>query len=138
MPLAVRLGAGTVSVDAEDLIAPPDQRFTREFDDISTSTKPRVDASANLYVITNLDIAASNLTQAELALHNLAAAVRQINGNRGVEILRQANHANHFNLISAWTAEAPFHAGLDAADVRCASLSKHLGTSGAMKKRTHN
>jgi hypothetical protein len=42
----------------EDLIAPPDQRFTREFDDISTSTKPRVDASANLYVITNLDITA--------------------------------------------------------------------------------
>jgi quinol monooxygenase YgiN len=94
----------------EDLIAPPDQRFTREFDDISTSTKPRVDASANLYVITNLDIAASNLTQAELALHNLATAVRQINGNRGVEILRQANHANRFNLISAWTGEAPFHA----------------------------
>ncbi len=95
---------------AEDLIAPPDQRFTREFDDTSTSTRPRVDASANLYVITNLDIAASNLTQAELALHNLATAVRQINGNRGVEMLRQANHANHFNLVSAWTGEAPFHA----------------------------
>jgi quinol monooxygenase YgiN len=74
------------------------------------STPPRVDASANLYVITNLDIAAANLTQAELALHDLATAVRQINGNRGVEILRQANHANHFNLISAWTGEAPFHA----------------------------
>jgi quinol monooxygenase YgiN len=94
----------------EDLIAPPDQRFTREFEDISTSTKPRIDGSANLYVITNLDIAASNLPQAELALHNLASAERQINGNRGVEILRQANHANHFNLISAWTGEAPFHA----------------------------
>ena len=103
--------SGTLSIGiVEDLIAPPDQRFTREFDDISTSTKPRIDASANLYVITNLDIAASSLPQAALALHNLATAVRQINGNRGVEILRQANHANHFNLISAWTGEAPFHA----------------------------
>jgi quinol monooxygenase YgiN len=40
----------------------------------------------------------------------LATAVRQIKGNRGVEILRQAKNANHFNLISAWTGEAPFHA----------------------------
>jgi len=103
--------SGTLSMGiVEDLIAPPDQRFTREFDDISTSTRPSIDASANLYVITNLEIAASSLPQAELALHNFATAVRQINGNRGVEILRQVNHANHFNLISAWTGEAPFHA----------------------------
>jgi hypothetical protein len=94
LSLADGRDSGTPSMGiGEDLIAPPDQRFTREFDYIATSTNLRMDGSANLYVITNLDIAASYLPQAELALHNLATAERQINGNRGVEILRQANHA---------------------------------------------
>jgi quinol monooxygenase YgiN len=111
-PLAVIEGI------ADDLIAPPDQRLNREFDEIATTHGARVDASANFYVITHVDIAASNLAQVEIALHDLAAAARQSNGNFGFEILQQSNHPNHFNLVSAWLGEAPFRAFAAGAGAR--------------------
>ena len=103
---------------ADDLIAPPDQRLNREFDEIAANHGARVDERANLYVITHVDIAASDLTQAETALHDFAAAARQSNGNLGFEILQQVNHPNHFNLVSAWLGEAPFRVFAASAGAR--------------------
>lgn len=94
----------------DDLIAPPDQRSNRELDENATTNGPRIDARANFYVIAHVDIAASDLTQVQAALHNLAAAARQSNGNLGFEVLQQTSHPNHFNLVGAWLGEAPFHA----------------------------
>jgi quinol monooxygenase YgiN len=111
-PLAVTEGI------ADDLIAPPDQRLNREFDEIETTHGARVDERANFYVITHVDIAASNLTRVETALHDLAGAARQSNGNLGFEILQQINHPNHFNLVSAWLGEAPFRVFAASAGVR--------------------
>ena len=111
-PLAVTEGI------ADDLIAPPDQRLGREFDEIATTHGARVDERANFYVITHVDIAASNLTRVETALHDLAAAARQSNGNLGFEILQQINHPNHFNLVSAWLGEAPFRVFAASAGAR--------------------
>ena len=111
-PLAVTEGI------ADDLIAPADQRLNREFDEIATTHGARVDERANFYVITHVDIAASNLTRVETALHDLAAAARQSNGNLGFEILQQINHPNHFNLVSAWLGEAPFHVFAASAGAR--------------------
>ena len=103
---------------ADDLIAPPDQRFNREFDVIPITNGPRIDARANFYVIAHVDLAPSDLTPVETALHNLAAAARQSSGNLGFEILRQTNRPNHFNLVSAWLGEAPFHAFAASAAAR--------------------
>jgi quinol monooxygenase YgiN len=103
---------------ADDLIAPPDQRLNREFDEIATTRGARVDERANFYVITHVDIAASNLTLVETALHDLAAAGRQSSGNLGFEILQQINHPNHFNLVSAWLGEAPFRVFAASAGAR--------------------
>jgi quinol monooxygenase YgiN len=94
----------------DDLIAPPDQRLNREFDETATTNGSRIDASANFYVIAHVDIATSNQTQVATALRNLAAAARQSSGNLGFEILQQIDHPNHFNLVSAWLGEAPFRA----------------------------
>jgi len=101
-----------------DLTAPPDQRFNREFDEVSTSAGRRVDARANLYIITNLEITASNLTQVGTAMQNLAAAARRSSGNLGAEILRQTNQPNHFTLISAWIGEASFHQFTESVETR--------------------
>jgi quinol monooxygenase YgiN len=102
----------------DDLIAPPDQRSNREFDATGTTNGARIDARASFYVITHVDIAAQDLTQIETALHKLAAAARQSNGNLGFEILRQTSHPNHFNLISGWVGEAPFRAFAESAGAR--------------------
>jgi quinol monooxygenase YgiN len=102
----------------DDLVAPPDQRLNLEFDAIATPNGPRIDAHANFYVITHVDIAASDLTQIETALHKLAAAARQSSGNLGFEILRQTSHPNHFNLVGAWLGEAPFRAFAESAGAR--------------------
>lgn len=111
-PLAVTDGI------ADDLIAPPDRRLNREFDEIATTRGARVDEHANFFVITHVDIAASNLTRVETALHDLAAAARQSGGNFGFEILQQINHPNHFNLVSAWLGEAPFRVFVASAGAR--------------------
>ena len=92
----------------DDLIAPPDQRSNREFDEITTAPGQRVDARANFYVVTHVDIAPPDQSQIETALRKLAAAARQSNGNLGFEILQQIDRPNHFNLISAWIGESPF------------------------------
>jgi quinol monooxygenase YgiN len=102
----------------DDLVAPPDQRLNLEFDASATPNGPRIDAHANFYVITHVDIAASDLTQIETALHKLAAAARQSSGNLGFEILRQTSHPNHFNLVGAWLGEAPFRAFAESAGAR--------------------
>jgi quinol monooxygenase YgiN len=102
----------------DDLIAPPDQRLNREFDETATSNGARIDTRASFYVITHVDIAAPDLTQIETALRKLAAAARQSSGNLGFEILRQTNHPNHFNLVSAWVGEAPFRAFAKSAGAR--------------------
>ncbi len=102
----------------DDLIAPPDQRLNREFDEIATTNGSRVDAGANFYVITHVDIAASNPIQVATALRNFAAAARQSHGNLGFEILQQTDHPNHFNLVSAWLGDAPFHAFAASAGAR--------------------
>jgi quinol monooxygenase YgiN len=93
---------------ADDLIAPPDKRLNRELDEIAATHGARVDERANFYVIIHVDIAASDLTRVETALHDFAAAGRKSNGNLGFEVLQQINHPNHFNLVSAWLGEAPF------------------------------
>jgi len=98
-----------------DLIAPPDQRLNHEFDEVATTNGAGIDARASFYVITHIDIAAQDLTQIETALHKLAAAARQSNGNLSFEILRQTNHPNHFNLVSGWVGEAPFRAFAESA-----------------------
>jgi quinol monooxygenase YgiN len=92
----------------DDLIAPPDQRSNREFDEITTAPGQRVDARANFYVVTHVDIAPPDQSQIETALRKLAAAARQSDGNLGFEILQQIDRPNHFNLISAWIGESPF------------------------------
>jgi quinol monooxygenase YgiN len=102
----------------DDLVAPPDQRLNREFDETATTNRARIDARASFYVITHVDIAAQDLTQIETALHKLAAAARQSSGNLGFEILRQTNHPNHFNLVSGWVGEAPFRAFAESAGAR--------------------
>jgi quinol monooxygenase YgiN len=102
----------------DDLIAPPDQRFEREFDATSTPAGRGIDPRANLYVIASLDVVPSNLTQIELALHRLAAAARQSDGNLGVEILSQVSHPNHFTFVSAWLGESPFHAFAETIETR--------------------
>jgi quinol monooxygenase YgiN len=48
----------------------------------------------------------------------LAAAARQSDGNLGFEILQQIDRPNHFNLISAWLGESPFHAFTSSAPAR--------------------
>jgi quinol monooxygenase YgiN len=102
----------------DDLVAPPDQRLNREFDETATTNGARIDARASFYVITHVDIAAQDLTQIETALHKLAAAARQSNGNLGFEILRQTSHPNHFNLVGAWLGESPFRAFAESAEAR--------------------
>ena len=98
-----------------DLIAPPDQRLNREFD---AAPNPRVDARANFYVVTHVDIAPPDQSQIETALRKLAAAARQSDGNLGFEILQQIDRPNHFNLISAWIGESPFRTFTSGAAAR--------------------
>ena len=101
-----------------DLIAPPDQRLNREFDEITTATSPRIDARANFYVVTHVDIAPPDQSQIETALRKLAAAARQSDGNLGFEILQQIDRPNHFNLISGWIGESPFRTFTSSAAAR--------------------
>lgn len=104
-----RVAPGVATADiTDDLIAPPDRRSNREFDETGTTHGSRVDARANFYVITHVDIAASDRTPIATALHKLAVAARQSNGNLGFEILQQTDRPNHFNLVSAWLGEASF------------------------------
>ena len=102
----------------DDLIAPPDQRSNHEFDEITTAPGQRVDARANFYVVTHVDIAPPDQSQIETALRKLAAAARQSNGNLSFEILQQIDRPNHFNLISAWIGESPFRAFTSSAAAR--------------------
>ena len=102
----------------DDLIAPPDQRLNREFDEIATAPSLRVDARANFYVVTHVDIAPPDQSQIETALRKLAAAARQSDGNLGFEILQQIDRPNHFNLISAWIGESPFRTFTSGAAAR--------------------
>lgn len=102
----------------DDLAAPPDQRLNREFGETATATSPRVDARADFYVVTHVDIASPDRSRVETALYKLAAAARQTDGNLGFEILQQIDRPNHFNLISAWLGESPFHAFTSGAAAR--------------------
>ena len=102
----------------DDLAAPPDQRLNREFDEIATAPSPRVDARANFYVVTHVDIAPPDQFRIETALRKLAAAARQSDGNLGFEILQQIDRPNHFNLISAWIGESPFRTFTSSATSR--------------------
>ena len=102
----------------DDLTAPPDQRRNREFDGSAAAKGAQVDARANLYVVTHVDIAAADRSRVETALHGLMAAARRSDGNLGFEILQQIDHPNHFNLISAWLGESPYRAFLASAETR--------------------
>jgi quinol monooxygenase YgiN len=99
----------------DDLTAPPDQRLNRE---IATATSPRVDARADFYVVTHMDIASPDRSRVETALYKLAAAARRTDGNLGFEIQQQIDRPNHFNLISAWLGESPFRAFTSSAATR--------------------
>jgi quinol monooxygenase YgiN len=104
---------------ADDLTAPPDQRLNRELDDDDASaTSQTIDPRANFYVVTHVDVTTPDRRQVETALYKLAAAARQSDGNLGFEILQQIDRPNHFNLISAWVGESPFHAFAASAGAR--------------------
>jgi quinol monooxygenase YgiN len=103
---------------ADDLTAPPDQRLNRELDDDATVTSQTVDARANFYVVTHVDIATPDRRLVETALYKLGAAARHTAGNLGFEILQQIDRPNHFNLISAWIGESPFRAFAASATAR--------------------
>jgi len=94
---------------SDDLIAPPDRRLNQEFDEVPTASGPQLDTRANFYVIAHIDLAASDLSRVQKALYSLADSARRTDGNLGFESLQEINHPNHFNLISAWLGEAPFH-----------------------------
>jgi quinol monooxygenase YgiN len=93
-----------------DLIAPPDQRLNRELEESTSATGQQVNAPANFYVVTHVDIVTPDRSRVETALRKLTAAARQSDGNLGVEILQQIDRPNHFNLICAWLSESAFHA----------------------------
>jgi quinol monooxygenase YgiN len=98
----------------DDLTAPPDQRFNREFDAIGA----QVDGRANLYVVTHVDIATADRSRVETELRKLAASARHSDGNFGFEILQQVDRPNHFNLISAWLSESLFRIFVASAETR--------------------
>ena len=102
----------------DDLTAPPDQRLNHELDGTATATGARVDAHANLFVITHVDIASPDRSGVETAFRKLVAAARLSDGNLGFEILQQVDRPNHFNLISAWLGESSFRAFVASAGAR--------------------
>jgi quinol monooxygenase YgiN len=103
---------------ADDLTAPPDQRLNREFDEADTVAGATVDARANFYVITHVDITSPDRSRVDTALRDLAAAARQSDGNLGFHVLQQTDRPNHFNLISAWLSESPFRIFAASAEAR--------------------
>lgn len=102
----------------DDLTAPPDERLNRDFDETAAVAGAHVNARANFYVVTHVDIIPSDRSRVESALRKLAAAGRQSNGNLGFEVLQQTDRPNHFNLISAWLGESLFHAFATSAAAR--------------------
>lgn len=93
----------------DDLTAPPDQRLNRVFDEADAAADAQFDAHARFYVVTHVDVTTPDRSRVETALHKLADAVRQSDGNLGFEVLQQIDRPNHYNLISAWLGESPFH-----------------------------
>jgi quinol monooxygenase YgiN len=103
----------------DDLIAPPDQRSYRVFEKVAaTSRGASGNPPANFFVITNIDIAPPGVAQVAAALRRLALAVRQSDGNLGIEMLQQANRPTQFALITAWISEAAFHTFTASVDAR--------------------
>ena len=102
----------------DDLTAPPDQRLNRVFDEADAAADAQFDAHARFYVVTHVDVTTPDRSRVESGLHKLADAARQSDGNLGFEILQQIDRPNHFNLISAWLGEFPFHTFASSAPAR--------------------
>jgi quinol monooxygenase YgiN len=100
--------AGGAEGLADDLVAPPDRRLNREFDEDDAAASLQVDPRTNFYVVAHMDITPQDRSRVEQSLLKFAAAARRIDGNRGFEILQQADRPNHFNLVSAWVGESPY------------------------------
>jgi hypothetical protein len=108
----------------DDLTAPPDLRMNREFVEVVPATGAKADVRANVYVVAHLDIGPPDRARAEAALRQLSAAARQSDGNLVFDIWQQTDRANHFNLISGWSAPERWQPGLRglAADRAAQSL----------------
>jgi quinol monooxygenase YgiN len=103
---------------ADDLIAPPDQRLNREFDEAGSLPGQRVDARANFYVVAHVDVTPQNRAGVETSLLKIAAVARHSDGNLGFEVLQQTDRPNHFNLVSAWLGESLFRAFASSSPAR--------------------
>ena len=95
--------------------APFDERVTNALYVTPGKNQKRADA---IYVVTHVDVIPAGKDDCMAALKAMSADTANDAGNISYEVLQQANRANHFTVVEAWTDRKALDAHAMAAHTR--------------------
>ncbi|MBV9862812.1 MAG: antibiotic biosynthesis monooxygenase [Alphaproteobacteria bacterium] len=93
-----------------DLVSPFDSRQSIPLDIADRSLDAGPELQAAVFVLTHVDVLPTGKDTAVELVRALAAASRRQNGNLVLDVLQQANRANHMTLFEGWRDRAAYEA----------------------------
>jgi quinol monooxygenase YgiN len=96
-------------------IAPADERINNP---LYAGQARNENLTGSVYVVTHIDVGPPGKDACMAALHAMSADTPKDAGNITYEVLQQANRANHFTVVEAWTDQNGVDAHAAAAHTR--------------------